>query len=115
MAELGPPVAYVQMAQLPMAQPQQAQPAEPAPPPPPAKIDVSQYIPDTATRVTVIVTVSPPTGSALIYPPGYENYPVVFKGPRSSGEIRLSGPLLYVQLTDGATTFSIQYLNWIQP
>jgi hypothetical protein len=120
MAELGPPpVAYVQLdrirvAQVAPAQPEQAQPEE-APPPPPVKVDVSQYIPDSAIRVTVIVSVTPPTGSVLIYPPGYEDYPYLFKGPKMSGEIRLSGPTLYVKLVDGATAFNIQYLNYIQP
>src|SRR5258708_38571816 len=90
-------------------------PEEPAPGPPRVKVDVSQYIPDTATRVTIIVTITPPTGSVLIYPPGYEDYPYVFKGPKMSGEIRLAGPFVYVQLVDGATAFQIQYLNYIQP
>ena len=115
MAELAPPVAYVQLDTVRVAQAQQAQPEEPAPAPPPTKVDVSQYIPDTATRVTIIVSITPPTGSVLIYPPGYEDYPYVFKGPKMSGEIRLSGPFVYVQLADGATAFQIQYLNYIQP
>jgi len=117
MAELAPPVAYVQLDRVRVAQADQTQPEEQAapPPPPPTKVDVSQYIPDTATRVTIIVTVTPPTGSALIYPEGYKDYPYVFKGPKMSGEVKLSGPYIYVQLVDGATSFSIQYLNYIQP
>ncbi len=115
MAELAPPVAYVQLDTVRAAQADLAQPAEPAPAPPPTKVDVSQYIPDTATRVTIIVTVTPPTGSVLIYAPGYEDYPYVFKGPKMSGEIRLSGPFVYMQLADGASAFNIQYLNYIQP
>jgi len=62
MAELAPPVAYVQLDTVRVAQADLAKPAEPAPAPPPTKVDVSQYIPDTATRVTIIVTVTPPTG-----------------------------------------------------
>jgi hypothetical protein len=115
MTELAPPIAYVQMDYVRVAQADQAPPADAAPAPPPTKVDVSQYIPDTATRVTIIVTVTPPTGSVLIYPPGYQDYPYVFKGPKSSGEVRLSGPFVYVQLADGATAFNIQYLNYIQP
>ena len=113
MAELAPPVAYVQWTLSAPRRPPGA--ARRARPPAVTKVDVSRYIPDTATRVTIIVSITPPTGSVLIYPPGYEDYPYVFKGPKMSGEIRLSGPFVYVQLADGATAFQIQYLNYIQP
>ena len=79
---------------------------------PPARVDVSRYLPHTAVAVTMIVSVTPPTGAAIFYAPGYENYSVVFKGPRTSGEVRLAGPYVYVVLVDGATAFEIQYLNW---
>ena len=79
---------------------------------PPTKVDVLRYLPPTAVAVTVIITITPSTGAAIVYAPGYENYSVVFKGPRTSGEIRLAGPYVYVQLIDGATSFDIQYLNW---
>ena len=79
---------------------------------PPAKVDVSRYLPHTAVAVTIIVSITPPTGAAIVYTPGYENYAVVFKGPRASGEIRLVGPYIHVKLVDGATAFEIQYLNW---
>jgi hypothetical protein len=103
-----PPAAQIQLAQA------EAQPEPPAEPTP-IKVDVSQYVPDYATSVTMIVTVEPPTGSAFIYIPGYENYGTLFKGPRDMGEVRLVGPIVYVKLYGGATKFNIQYTNYRQP
>jgi hypothetical protein len=107
MMDMQPPPAYVQLAQS-GVDPQA--PAEPVP----IKVDVSKYVPEAATAVTMIVTLTPPTGTALIYAPGYENYGVVFKGPRSMEEVRLTGPFLYIKLY-GATSFEIQYTNYRQP
>ena len=97
--------AYVQMAQ--------AEPETPAKPSP-IEVDVTKYIPRTATSVTILVTVTPSSGSAFIYAPGYENQGTLFKGPRSLGEVRLTGPLVYVTLY-GATSFDIQYMNYREP
>jgi hypothetical protein len=108
MMDLQPPPAQVQMAQS-EAQPQA--PIEPVP----VKVDVTQYVPEAATAVTMIVTVSPPTGTAVIYAPGYENYGTIFKGPRSMEEVRLAGPFVYVKLYGGAQSFQIQYTNYRQP
>jgi hypothetical protein len=107
MMDMQPPPAYVQLAQS-EVDPQA--PTEPVP----IKVDVSKYVPDAATAVTMIVTLTPPTGTALIYAPGYENYGAIFKGPRSMEEVRLAGPFLYVKLY-GATSFDIQYTNYRQP
>jgi hypothetical protein len=107
MMDMQSPPAYVQMAQsdvLPQA------PVEPVP----IRVDISKYVPDTATAVTMIVTVTPPTGTAFIYAPGYENYGAIFKGPKSMEEVRLAGPVLLVKLY-GATSFDIQYTNYRQP
>jgi hypothetical protein len=82
--------------------------------PVPIKVNVSQYIPETATAVTMIVTLTPATGQALIYAPGRENDGTLFKGPRSIDEVKLSGPIIYVKLY-GATNFDIQYTNYRQP
>jgi hypothetical protein len=101
------PPAQMQMAQ---AETQPETPAEPIP----VKVDVTKYLPDTATSVTMIVTVSPPTGTAVVYAPGYENYATIFKGPRTMGDVRLAGPFVYVKLY-GATSFDIQYTNYRQP
>jgi hypothetical protein len=82
--------------------------------PTPVKVDVSQYIPESAISVTMIVTLTPPTGQALIYAPGHESDGTVFRGPRSLDEVKLSGPIVYVKLY-GATSFDIQYTNYRQP
>jgi hypothetical protein len=79
--------------------------------PVPIKVDVSKYIPESATVVTMIVTLTPPTGQAVIYAVGHENEGTLFKGPRSIDEVKLSGPILYVKLY-GATSFDIQYTNY---
>jgi hypothetical protein len=102
--DMHPPPALVQLAQE--ATPEEA---------PPVKVDVGKYIPPTALSVTVIVTVTPPSGAAMVYAPGYEDDATLFKGPKSVGEVRLAGSFVYVKLVSGATSFSIQYLNWREP
>jgi hypothetical protein len=104
--DMHPPPAYVQFAQA--EEPET--PVEPTP----IKVDVSSYIPAGATSVTIIVTLTPPTGQALVYTEGAENYGTVFRGARSVGDIRLDGPVIYVKLY-GATSFAIQYLNYRVP
>jgi hypothetical protein len=101
------PPAFMQVAQ---AEVPPDAPADPAP----KEVDVSKYIPASATVVTMIVTLTPPTGQAVIYAPGHENDGTLFKGPRSIDEVKLSGPMIYVKLY-GATTFDIQYINYRQP
>jgi hypothetical protein len=81
----------------------------------PIKVDVMQYIPPTAVSVTILLSVSPPDGAVLAYAPGSEDAPVLFKGPASTGEIRLNGPFVLFQMIGGATHFDIQYLNWRSP
>jgi hypothetical protein len=101
------PPAIVQFAQA--QEPQETQ-VEPTP----IKVDVSKYIPESATAVTMIVTLTPPTGQAFIYAAGHENDGTLFKGPRAMEEVKLDGPIVYVKLY-GATTFDIQYTNYRQP
>ena len=100
------PPAYVQIAQA------EVEPRE-AVEPQPVEIDVSKYAPTTAIGATMIVTLTPPTGSAVIYAPGNENDPILFKGPRSINEVSLNGPVLLIKLYD-ATSFNIQYVNFRQ-
>jgi hypothetical protein len=105
--DMQPPPILVQVQQ-PEVPP--SAPVEPSP----IEVNVSQYIPETARAVTMIVTLTPPTGQALIYAPGHETDGTLFKGPRSIDEVKLSGPILYVKLY-GATKFDIQYTNYRQP
>ena len=105
--DMHPLPAIVQLAQAEV--PPQA-PIEPTP----IEVDVSKYIPDSATAVTMIVTLTPPTGQALVYAAGREKDGTVFKGPRSIDEVKLSGPTIYVKLY-GATSFDIQYTNYRLP
>ena len=111
--DMHPPPAYVQLVQVPAPAQDDAQPQTPVEPTP-IKVDVSRYIPAGAILMTIIVTLTPPTGQALVYTEGAENYGTVFKGGRSVGDIRLDGPLIYVKLY-GATSFDIQYLNYRVP
>lgn len=102
-------------------------PAQPAPAQAPASaetqpeqievtpLDVGRYIPSTALYATLIITVTPPTGTVAIYTPGFEASPVLFKGPKTSGEIRLNGPTVYVHLENGATGYAVQYLSYHEP
>ena len=104
--DMQPPPAFVQMAQ---AEVPPDAPVEPAP----IEVNVSKYIPESATAVTMIVTLTPATGQAVIYAAGHENEGTLFRGPRSIDEVKLSGPILYVKLY-GATSFDIQYTNYRQ-
>jgi hypothetical protein len=145
MIDMHPPPAYIQIAQKPapsVGQPMQLVPSQPpqpaaAPPPPPASdqsqsqppppnaieperievtpLDVGRYLPPTATYATIIVTVVPPTGTVEIYVPGSEDAPVIFRGPKTAGEIRLNGPTAYVRLKNGATSYEVEYLSWREP
>ena len=105
--DMQPPPAIIQMAQ---AEEEPAAPVEPTP----IKVDVFQYIPDTALSVTMIVTLTPPTGQAYVYAAGHENEGTLFKGPRQIDEVKLEGRFIYVKLY-GATNFEIQYTNYRQP
>jgi len=112
MVDMSPPAIYLQLAQAETA-PQPEAPAETEIPP--AKVDVGRVVPPNAIEVTIIVTVTPPTGGALVYAPGYEKDATLFKGPKMGGEVRLTGPFIYVKLIDGATSFDIQFLRWREP
>jgi hypothetical protein len=144
MIDMHPPPAYIQIAQKPTpgaGQPLQLVPSQPQPPaapaapsPPPAAdqsqpppsdsqperievtpLDVGRYLPPTALYATIIVTVVPPTGTVEIYVPGSEDAPVIFKGPKTAGELRLNGPTAYVRLKNGATSYEVEYLSWREP
>jgi hypothetical protein len=101
-----PPPAIVQV--------QQSESAPAAAEPSPIEVNVAKYIPETATAVTLIVTLMPPTGQALIYAPGHESDGTLFRGPRAIDEVKLNGPVIYVKLY-GATNFDVQYTNYRQP
>ena len=100
-----PAIAQVQQDEVPPSAPVEPSPIE---------VNVSKYIPESALAVTMIVTLTPPTGQALIYAPGHESDGTLFRGPRSLDEVKLHGSILYVKLY-GATSFDIQYTNYRQP
>src|ERR1700730_933572 len=143
MIDMHPPPAYIQIAQKatpgagqplqlllnhsprPAAVPPQPPAVDQSRPPPPGDIeperievtllDVGRYLPPTALYATIIVTVVPPTGTLEIYVPGSEDAPVIFRGPKTAGEIRLNGPTAYVRLKNGATSYEVEYLSWREP
>jgi hypothetical protein len=143
MIDMHPPPAYIQIAQKQtpgVGQPLQLVPSQPSQPPatpaaptappqsqplPPSDsqpeqievtpLDVGRYLPPTALYASIIVTVVPPTGTVEIYVPGSEDAPVIFRGPKSAGEIRLNGPTAYVRLKNGATSYEVEYLSWREP
>jgi hypothetical protein len=104
--DMQPPPALVQVQQ-------DEVPPEVPVDPAPIEVNVSKYIPESATAVTVIVTLTPPTGQAVIYAAGHEREGTLFKGPRSIDEVKLFGPIIYVKLY-GAASFDIQYTNYRQ-
>lgn len=99
--------AYVQMAQ------DQSEPEAPVEPTP-IKVDVSQYIPSEANEITIRLTLTPPTGQALVYTEGAESSGTIFKGGSSIGDLHLDGKYIYIKLY-GATSYSIQYINYHVP
>src|ERR1700739_187377 len=100
-----PAIVQVQQDEVPPSAPVESSPIE---------VNVSKYIPESATAVTMIVTLTPPTGQAVIYSAGHENDGTLFKGPRAIDEVKLAGPIIYVKLF-GATNFDIKYTNYRQP
>jgi len=109
--DMHPPPAHAQVyVQLAQAEEQSETPAEPTP----IKVDVSRYIPAEATWVTIRLTLTPPTGQALVYTAGAESSGTIFKGGNSIGDLRLDGPYIYVKLY-GATSYSIQYITYRVP
>ena len=112
MIDMPAPAIYLQLAQAQTA-PQPEPPAEVDIPP--TRVDVGRYVPSNAVEVTLLITLTPPTGAALVYAPGNEKYATLFKGPKMGSEVRLAGPYLYVKLIDGATGFEIRYLRWREP
>src|SRR5580700_743892 len=119
MIDMHPPPAYIQIAQKQTpgaSQPLQLVPSHIQPERiEVTPLDVGRYLPPTATYATIIVTVVPPTGTVEIYTPGSEDSPVVFRGPKTAGEIRLNGPTAYVRLKNGATSYEVEYLSWREP
>lgn len=113
MIDMHPPAQYHQLAQA--ETPQPAQPENQPDAHEVTELNISKYLPPNAVSATIIVTVTPPTGAVMIYTPGYEGSPVLFKGPKTVDEIRVSGPVVYVELFAGATSYRIQYLNWREP
>jgi hypothetical protein len=112
MIDMHPPAIHNQVAQAETQPQQQPQPEVEAPP---VQVDVGRYVPATAVEVTIIVTITPPTGAALIYAPGSDQQATLFRGPKMGNEVRLNGRYLMVKLINGATDFSIQYLRWREP
>src|ERR1700738_3501242 len=104
--DMQPPPALVQVAQAEVTPDATVETV-------PIEVNVSKHIPESATAVTIMVTLTPPTGQAVIYAAGHENDGTLFKGPRSIDEVKLFGPTLYVKLY-GATSFDIQYTNYRQ-
>jgi hypothetical protein len=126
--DMHPPPAYAQLqVQYAQAAPPAGAPLELTPPvtppddqpqapiePAPIKVDVGKYIPAEAKTATIIVSLTPPTGSALVFTEGAEASGTVFKGGKSVGDIPLDGRYIYVKLY-GATSFNIQYVNYRIP
>src|SRR5258708_30297393 len=101
--DMQPPPAFVQVAQA------EVPPDAPVDPQP-IEVNVWKYIPESATSVTMIVTLTPPTGQAVIYAAGNERDGTLFKVPRSIDEVKLAGPIIYVMIYV-ATSSDFQYNN----
>jgi hypothetical protein len=120
--DMHPPPAYVQLyvqkAQAVPGQPLQLGPPEDQPPAPvepvPVKIDVSKYVPQGAAWVTILMTLTPPSGQAVVYTEGAESSGTLFNRSGTIADIPLDGPYIYVKLY-GATSFAIKYIDYRIP
>ena len=98
--DMAPPPPYYQLAQTESAVPD----AE--------MIDARRLFPETAVSGELRVTVTPPTGSVLIFTQANVDQPVRFDGPEAAGTIPLSGPTIYIRKIAGATDYIIEVLGY---
>lgn len=77
--------------------------------------EIKLLAPETATAVTIRVKITPPFGAVLIYgSPDFTN-PIKFHGPQQIGSVATRGPIIRVELVDGATSWEIETMGWTDP
>ncbi|HEY7245138.1 MAG TPA: hypothetical protein VH678_14805 [Xanthobacteraceae bacterium] len=74
------------------------------------QIDVSGYVPRTASTLELKVILSSATGTLLFYSPGYENELAQFDKEHSFGVIPIAEPVLCVKAVWGPFEFNIDIM-----
>ena len=75
------------------------------------EIDISDHAPSTAIGLTVTITIQPPTGVVFVYSSRSLD-PIKFNGPRTTKEVPIEGPKIFVQLVQGAKSYHIEFDGW---
>ena len=76
-----------------------------------SEVDVSEHAPPTAVAIKLKLTISPPSGAALVYSQKTAD-PILFKGPHDAKDVPISGTRIYIQLVQGATDCEAEVLGW---
>lgn len=71
------------------------------------QVDVSRYVSATARLLELKVTLNPPSGTLVIYSPGYEEKRVQFSQELSFGWIPFAEPVLCIKSIGGPFEFNI--------
>ena len=74
------------------------------------QIDVSHYVPPTASALKLKATLSSATGTLLVYSPGYEDHLAQFDKEHSLGVIPIAEPVLCVKAVWGPFEFNIDIM-----
>jgi hypothetical protein len=74
------------------------------------QVDVSQYVPATASRLELKVTLKSATGVLVVYSPGYEEGEARFTQRQSFGWIPFAEPVLCIKAIGGPFDFSIDIM-----
>jgi hypothetical protein len=73
-------------------------------------VDISPYVPATATAVEVNVTMTSASGTLIIYSPGYEAQPASFTKQDRFAVIPIAEPILCVKAIGGPFEFDMQVM-----
>jgi hypothetical protein len=76
------------------------------------KIDISEFVPSTAVRLSISYQVLPVGGTALVYRFKGDLTPAVLKGPGGHLSIELAVPAIEVELLDGTQACKITALRY---
>jgi hypothetical protein len=76
------------------------------------KIDISEFVPSTAVRLSISYQVLPVCGTALVYRFKGDLTPAVLKGPGGHLSFELAVPAIEVELLDGTQACKITALRY---
>jgi hypothetical protein len=74
------------------------------------QVHVSEHIEPTASWMALEVRLSPPTGTLILYTPGYEEQPAQFSDAESFAVLPFTEPVLCVKAFGGPFEFNIEIM-----